>query len=91
MGLQSIIIDNSNVLLNHGQHLDVPCLVKDKNIRFFVGFSTEIEYCQIDWEIFEKLQEKIKIIRIKPANAPKFLRFPQDPQPLSVNKPISLG
>ena len=63
MWLPSVAKCDTKLLLNHGQHLDIPCLIKNKTNRLFVGIShkkTDVQYCKIGEDEVAKLLEKIK-------------------------------
>ena len=83
MWLQSIAKDETKVLLNHGQHVDIPGLIKGKTNRVFAGLffkNQAVTYCRLDSASLEKLIEKIKVIRVNAKNAPKYLNLPEEPQ-----------
>lgn len=87
MWLQSVTRDKVNLVLNHGQHLDVPCLVKGKTNRIFTGIESKNpnpKFCRVDETSLTRIIEKLKIKRIRLKNAPQYLQLPEnDPiQPL---------
>lgn len=94
MWLESMVKDEMHLVLNHGQHIDIPGLIKGKSNRLFVGLFNKnqaVDYCRFDKTSLAKFVEKIKVIRVKPANAPKFLQLPEDVQPGAVNRVGSIG
>ena len=94
MWLPSVAKCDTKLLLNHGQHLDIPCLIKNKTNRLFVGIShkkTDVQYCKIGEDEVAKLLEKIKIIRVNSRNAPKFLQILYDSDDLMLDHYHNLG
>lgn len=86
MWLQSVAKDSANLVLNHGQHIDIPCFVKGKTHRLFTGIqskSSNANFCRIDEASLTKILEKFKIIRIRLNNAPQYLQLLDDPLPPS--------
>lgn len=80
MWFESFLKDESTYLvLNHGQHLDIPCLLGKTN-RIFVGLVTknqESKFCLINKETFVTIEKNLRLIQIKPENAPKYLQLPE--------------
>ena len=76
MWLQSVIKDNSKLILNHGQHLDIPCLVQGNTIRLFASLSPDMEFFQLNEINLSLIERKIKCIQVNSTNAPKYLRLP---------------
>lgn len=80
MWLQSVAKDKVNLILNHGQHVDIPCLVKDKTHRLFIGLQkkTNPNFCRIDEASLKQILEKLKIVRIRLNNTPQYLQLLDD-------------
>ena len=82
MWLQSVTKDGvNNLVLNHGQHLDIPCLVKGKTNRLFTGIQSKTpnsKFCRIDEETLTNILDRLKVIRIRLKNAPQFLQLVDD-------------
>jgi hypothetical protein len=94
MWLPSVAKSDTKLLLNHGQHLDIPCLMKNKTNRLFVGISskkTDVQYCRIGEEDIAELVEKIQVIRVNSKNAPKFLQVLYDSDDLILDRYHDLG
>jgi len=91
MWLQSVVKNNSKLILNQGQHIDIPCLVQGNNVRLFASLSPQMEFCQIDKSNLAKLEKKIKCIRINPNGAPKYLQVPDERSSSSEKKTLNLG
>jgi hypothetical protein len=78
MWLQSVTKDKMNLVINHGQHLDIPCIVKGKTNRIFTGIQSKSlnpKFCRIDEAILAKILEKLKVIRVRLKNAPQYLQL----------------
>lgn len=81
MWLLSVTKDGSGLILNHGQHLDIPGLIIGRKNRLYIGLAYKnqnVPFFRFDEHTIGKLIEKIKIIRVQPNNAPKFLQPPED-------------
>lgn len=94
MWLQSVTKDGANLVINHGQHLEIPCLVKGKTNRLFTGIQSRnanSKFCRIDETSLNKILEKIKIIRIRLKNAPQYLQLIDDDPITSLKDEISIG
>lgn len=93
MWLQSVTKDRANLVLNHGQHLDIPCLVKKTN-RLFIGVQTRndsAKFCRIDEKTLSKVIEKLKVIRVQINNAPQYLQLVEDDVISTLIHPPPLG
>lgn len=78
MWLLSVTKDKVNLVINHGQHLDIPCIVKGKTNRIFTGIQSKNpnpKFCRVDETSLTKILEKLKIIRIKLKNAPQYIQL----------------
>ena len=78
MWLLSVTKDKANLVINHGQHLDIPCIVKGKTNRIFTGIQSKNpnpKFCRVDETSLTKILEKLKIIRIKLKNAPQYIQL----------------
>ena len=94
MWLPSVAKSDTKLIFNHGQHFDIPCLIKNKTNRLFVGISSkkkEVQFCQLDEDAVEKLLDKVKVIRINSKNAPKFLQLLYDSDDLQLDPYHNLG
>ncbi|KAK4022478.1 hypothetical protein OUZ56_007940 [Daphnia magna] len=94
MWLQSVTKDKCNLLLNHGQHLDIPCLLKGKTNRIFIGIESKrpnSKFCRIDETSLTRILEKLKVKRIRLKNAPQFLQLPETDFHKPLKHAIQLG
>lgn len=91
MWLRSVTKDNSKLILNHGQHLDIPCLVQGNTIRLFASLSPEMEFYQLNEMNLALVEKKIKCIRINSSNTPKHLRLPVECSTYLERNIINLG
>lgn len=85
MWLQSVVGNEAKLVLNHGQHIDIPCFLKGKTNRLFIGIqskSSTATFCRIDDISLTKVLAKLKIIRIRLNNAPQYLQLIDDVQTL---------
>ena len=83
MWMQSITKDQlNNLVLNNGQHVDIPSLIKGRKNRLFVSLHSKNKnhptFCRLDESTLSTFIDKVKVVRVKPADAPKFLKFPGD-------------
>lgn len=91
MWLQSVIKDDSKLILNHGQHIDIPCLVQGNTIRLYASISPEMEFCQLSEINLALIEKKIKCIRTNPSDAPKHLRLAVGPSLCLEKSILNLG
>lgn len=94
MWLPSVAKCDTKLVLNQGQHLDIPCLIKNKTNRLFVGIlskRTDVQFCKIGKDDVAKFLEQIKIIRVNSRNAPKFLQILYDSDDLMLDRYHDLG
>lgn len=79
--LRSLAKNDANLVLNHGQHVEIPSILEKKTNRLYVGIQTKgplISYCCVDELLASRISNSLKIIQIKPDTAPKFIFIPDE-------------
>lgn len=94
MWMLSVTKDKVNLVINHGQHLDIPCIVKGKTNRIFTGIQSKSpnpRFCRVDETALTKILEKLKVIRIRIQNAPQYLQLLENDPVRTVKSEVPLG
>ena len=61
---------------------NIPSLIKGRKNRLFVSLHSKNKnhptFCRLNESTLSTFIDKVKVVRVKPADAPKFLKFPGD-------------
>jgi hypothetical protein len=90
----SVTKDKVNLVINHGQHLDIPCIVKGKTNRIFTGIQSKSpnpRFCRVDESALTKILEKLRVVRIRIQNAPQYLQLLENDPVRIAKSEVPLG